>query len=106
MKKFNYFEHQDNVELALSVCEEAGIERKTALRGILKNRPDPGALVIWKIKVKESMNYFVSAFAANDPQSTFDIYNKISSYHQDLKKCIFLNFFERNVFKRFTSECT
>jgi len=91
MKNFNYFEHQDNVELALSVCEEVGVEREVALRGILKNRPDPGALVIWKVKIKKSINYFVSAFAANDPQSTLDIYNKISNYHKNLKKCIFLN---------------
>ena len=91
MKKFNYFEHQDNVELALSVCEEVGVSREVALKGILKNNPDPGALVIWKTKIKKSINYFVSAFAANDPQSTLDIYNKISNYHSDLSKCIFLN---------------
>ena len=91
MKRFNYFEHQDNVELALAVCEQVGVDRSVALRGILKNNPDPGALVIWKFKVKKSINYFVSAFAANDPQSTLDIYNKISDYHSNLSKCIFLN---------------
>ncbi len=91
MKRFNYFEHQDNVELALAVCEQVGIDRNVALRGILKNNPDPGALVIWKFKIKKSINHFVSAFAANDPQSTLDIYNKISGYYSGLNKCIFLN---------------
>ena len=55
MKKFNYFEHQDNVELALAVCEEVGVDRDIALKGILKNKPDPGALVIWKIRLVGSI---------------------------------------------------
>ena len=91
MQKFNYYEHQENVELALSVCEEVGINRKIALKGILKNKPDPGALVIWKIKINNSINHFVSAFAANDPQSTLDICNKLSKRYNDLKRCVFLN---------------
>ena len=91
MKKFDYFEHKDNVELALAVCEQIGIDRDTALKGILKNPPDPGALVIWKIKISQFTSYFVSAFAANDPQSTLDICNKISIRYKGLKKCIFLN---------------
>ena len=91
MQKFNYFEHKENVELALSVCIELGIDKKTALKGILKNTPDPGALVIWNVKIKDTINYFVSAFAANDPQSTLDICNKLSSRYLKSKKCIFLN---------------
>ena len=91
MKKFDYFEHQDNVELALSVCEHIGVDRKIALEGILKNKPDPGALIIWKIKIKKNINYFISAFAANDPQSTLNICDKISDQHKNLKRCIFLN---------------
>ena len=91
MQKFNYYEHKENVELALSVCEEVGVDRKVALKGILKNNPDPGALVIWKIEINQSINHFVSAFAANDPQSTLDIYNKLSDRYSKLKRCIFLN---------------
>ena len=91
MRKFDYFEHQDNVELALSVCENLGVSREVALKGILKNRPDPGALVIWKVKIKKSVNHFISAFAANDPQSTYDITEKISNRYGSMKKCIFLN---------------
>ena len=91
MQKFNYFEHQENVELALSVCSELGIDEKTALKGILENTPDPGALVIWKIEIKKTINRFVSAFAANDPQSTLDICNKLSDRYSDYSRCIFLN---------------
>jgi len=91
MKKFDYFEHQDNVELALAVCQHLGVSKDVALKGILKNKPDPGALVIWQVKIKKTINYFISAFAANDPQSTFDICDKISNRYKGLKKCIFLN---------------
>ena len=91
MQKFNYFEHQENVELALAVCEELGIEKAVALKGILKNTPDPGALVIWEIKINNNLNHFVSAFAANDPQSTLDICNKLSVRYSKSKRCIFLN---------------
>ncbi len=91
MQKFNYFEHKENVDLALSVCTELGIDEKTALEGILKNTPDPGALVIWNVKIKNNINHFVSAFAANDPQSTLDICNKLSDRYLDSQKCIFLN---------------
>ena len=91
MQQFNYYEHKENVELALSVCEEVGVDREIALKGILKNNPDPGALVIWKVEINKSINHFVSAFAANDPQSTLDICNKLSDRYSDLKRCIFLN---------------
>ncbi len=91
MRKFDYFEHQDNVELALAVCQHLGVSKDIALKGILKNRPDPGALVIWQVKIKALNSYFINAFAANDPQSTFDICDKISKRYEGLKKCIFLN---------------
>ena len=90
MQKFNYYEHKENVELALTVCEQIGVDREVALRGILKNNPDPGALVVWKIRINNSINHFVSAFAANDPQSTLDICNKLSERYQNLKQCVFL----------------
>ncbi|MAV64186.1 MAG: poly-gamma-glutamate synthase PgsB [Candidatus Marinimicrobia bacterium] len=91
MNRFQYFEHKDNVELALKVCKEVGVEEQIALKGILKNHPDPGALVIWKIKVNSGSNYFVSAFAANDPESTLDIWKKISVRYEGTKSCVFLN---------------
>ena len=91
MRRFDYFEHKENVELALEVCIHLGMDKKNALEGMLKNNPDPGALFIWKIKIFESTNFFISAFAANDPQSTYDIFNKINNRYGDYKKCIFLN---------------
>ena len=91
MKKFDYFEHQDNVELAVAVCEIVGVDRSDALKGILKNKPDPGALLIWKILIDKEISYFINAFAANDPQSTFEICDKISNRFSNHRVCIFLN---------------
>jgi poly-gamma-glutamate synthase PgsB/CapB len=41
---FPYLEHQENIELALAVCEEVGVDNETALRGMWRAKPDPGAM--------------------------------------------------------------
>ncbi|MBW1874555.1 MAG: poly-gamma-glutamate synthase PgsB, partial [Deltaproteobacteria bacterium] len=50
MESFPYLEHQDNVELALAVCEELGVTNETALRGMWRAKPDPGAMTEAKIE--------------------------------------------------------
>ena len=67
-----------------------GVKRDVVLKGILKAQPDPGALFIWNIKFENNRNKFVSAFAANDPNSTMKVWELISKGRND-KKCIFLN---------------
>ena len=44
LQGFSYLEHQENVELALAVCEEIGVDNETALRGMWRAKPDPGAM--------------------------------------------------------------
>ena len=75
MDKFPYLEHADNIAIALEVCQNLGIDSKLALDGMLKTPPDPGALVIWDLFFNNYKNRFVSAFAANDPKSTLQIWN-------------------------------
>jgi len=87
MDKMPYLEHKENVNLALAVCEQVGIKRKKALDGMLKTKPDPGALLIWNL---ENNNKFISAFAANDPDSTFKVWELIKSKEKN-KICFFLN---------------
>ena len=87
MTKMPYLEHKENVELALSVCMEVGVKREKALAGMLKTIPDPGALLIWNLKNK---NKFISAFAANDPDSTFRVW-KLIKLEEKNKTCFFLN---------------
>ena len=88
--QLSFIEHPENIELALKVCKEVGVKRDVVLKGILKAQPDPGALFIWNIKFENNRNKFVSAFAANDPNSTMKVWELISEGRND-KKCIFLN---------------
>ena len=90
MNKFPYLEHAENVAIALEVCKDAGVKEEIALEGMLKVSPDPGALVIWKLNMQNE-HQFVSAFAANDPKSTLQIWNLLNNRISNNKVCIFLN---------------
>ena len=88
LKKFPYIEHPENIGLALKVCEELGVPAKIALNGMAKTNPDPGALLIWNL---QKNNEFVSAFAANDPDSTLKTWDLIKGRLKNKKVCFFLN---------------
>ena len=87
IENFHYIEHPENISLALKVCQELGVSKNKALKEMLKVVPDPGALLIWNIKNK---NQFVSAFAANDPDSTFKVWSLIKNKFNN-NICVFLN---------------
>ena len=75
MMGFTYVEHEENVALALRVCQELGVARSTALRGMWKADPDPGAMTDHEIDFFGRRIFFVNGFAANDPESTEHIWN-------------------------------
>jgi poly-gamma-glutamate synthase PgsB/CapB len=91
MNQFPFLEHAENVALALQVCKDVGVEENIALAGMLKTNPDPGALVIWDLDFKGHLHHFVSAFAANDPKSTLQIWNMLEHRVGDSSTCVFLN---------------
>tara|TARA_B110000438_G_scaffold259977_1_gene269733 strand:- start:2339 stop:3499 length:1161 start_codon:yes stop_codon:yes gene_type:complete len=91
MDKFPFLEHAENVALALQVCKDVGVSEESALSGMLKTNPDPGALVIWNLHFKGRLHHFVNAFAANDPKSTLQIWNMLEYRIGDRSTCIFLN---------------
>ena len=72
---FSYMEHAENVALALRVCESVGIDRQVALAGMWGASPDPGAMRVFRHHVGDTPWYFVNAFAANDPESTGQIWD-------------------------------
>ncbi len=84
LTKFSYIIFPENVALALAVAEALQIDEATALSGILKARPDPGALQILSIGADRPA-YFVNAFAANDPSSTLMIWKHISNIGYPVK---------------------
>lgn len=79
MKGFSYIEHQDNVALALSICEHLDVDRKIALMGMYEAVPDEGALMCYKVDMFKKQMLFYNAFAANDPDSTLMVWNKIKN---------------------------
>ncbi|MAJ44823.1 MAG: poly-gamma-glutamate synthase PgsB [Candidatus Marinimicrobia bacterium] len=91
MKDFPYLEHNENISLALEVCKQAGVDKKIALEGMINATPDPGALQIMNIDGKDKKNHFINAFAANDPQSTFQIFKLLKNRTNQNHIAIFLN---------------
>jgi poly-gamma-glutamate synthase PgsB/CapB len=88
MEKFSYVEHKENVATALKVCLDIGVDRETALRGMWKAAPDPGALTIAHIRFFGRHIYFVNAFAANDPESTEQLWDMSIERFPDVEKRI------------------
>ena len=92
LRKFNYLVFPDNVAIALGVAQAVGVEKDVALRGMLNAPPDPGAVEIKYFNANNTKNVFVNAFAANEPQSTKAILNKVESYdYPYTKKVVILN---------------
>lgn len=73
------FSFESNLRLALAVAEFCGIDSQTALRGMRRARRDFGALEVWTADLGSPSCrwYLVSAFAANDPESTRESLDKV-----------------------------
>lgn len=64
----------ENVALALAVCQHLGVARETALKGMARYRPDPGAFRVERSVGKFGKQLvFLNAMAANDPSSAAKI---------------------------------
>ncbi|MCB2197786.1 poly-gamma-glutamate synthase PgsB [bacterium] len=90
MRRFSYIEHPDNVALALEVCEFCGVDRNTALNGMVAAHPDPGALKVFKVQDGERQAMFLSALAANDPESTLVTWRRSQDLFPSVGKRIVL----------------
>ncbi len=77
---FRYVEHLENVVLALAVCEHLGVPGDVAVKGMREATPDPGALFIHKVREGGKELEFVSAFAANDRESTVAIWKALNPH--------------------------
>lgn len=77
--KLPFIEIEENIRLCLSVAGFLGIDKETAFRGIQHIRPDFGSLKVWSAEwgVPSRRGYLVSAFAANDPESTKRVLDKL-----------------------------
>jgi len=92
LNRFRYSEHAENVALALKLCEHLDVDRETALEGMVGLEPEPGAMRILHVRYFERDIIFVNAFAANDPESTERIWEKMVDRHgQDRHKLVLIN---------------
>lgn len=82
--RFDHIEHADNVALALAVCEHYNVPRHIALEGMYRSHPDAGALRIYEVSEGSKTVQFVHALAANDPESTLAIWQKMKTLTTDL----------------------
>ncbi len=77
IRGFSYIEHADNIAIALKVAELVGVPEDVAIRGMHSAKPDPGALRVLTVNEDGKELHFVSAFAANDPDSFKIIWNLV-----------------------------
>ncbi len=76
--RFPYLVFPETLALALTTAMALGIKKETALRGMLKARPDPGVLLLQRISSAAGLpaaGVLIKAFAANDSASTLKIWN-------------------------------
>lgn len=78
---FKYAEHAENVALALNVCKALGVERAAALAGMQQLEPEVGATQVQTIDFFGRDIIFVNAFAANDPDSTEIIWERVIEHY-------------------------
>ena len=70
MDGFPFAVEAENVAVALSVCELAGVDRQVALAGMQLSQPDSGNLTMRGVEVAGHTIRVIDAMAANDPDST------------------------------------
>lgn len=90
MDGFTYVEHRENVALALKICGDLGVPREVALQGMWKAHPDPGAMSEYEIEFCGRRIMFVNGFAANDPESSSNIWRMALIKHVHLRRKIMI----------------
>jgi gamma-polyglutamate synthase len=88
MSRFLYTEHAENVALTLKILAHLGVDRETAMRGLWKTQPDPGAMTSHVVEFFGREIIFVNGFAANDPESTERIWNIACKQFPDVDRVI------------------
>lgn len=81
---FHYIEHKANVALALDVCKRFGVNSREALIAMLSASPDPGVLRKHLLKFNDKEITLINAMAANDPDSTYMIWQMIDKDYPEI----------------------
>ena len=92
---FEYYEHRENVAVALRVCAELGVSRDVALAAMATSRPDPGVLRVFEARFdargESQVLHVINALAANDPDSTLFLHQRLIAGRWDCPLFLFIN---------------
>jgi poly-gamma-glutamate synthase PgsB/CapB len=83
MRHFDHLEHRENVAIALAIARRLNIPDDKALQGMHESYPDAGALRLYHVEAAGKDIRFVNALAANDPESTLTIWQKVREIYPD-----------------------
>ncbi|MCI5725177.1 poly-gamma-glutamate synthase PgsB [Fusobacterium sp.] len=92
-KEYEKIDFPINVALALETCKQLYVDEKILLKGMKKYKKDSGVLKIYYLKINDKKIFFINAMAANDPDSTEIILEKIKKDRcwRENKKILLLN---------------
>jgi poly-gamma-glutamate synthase PgsB/CapB len=90
MRNFDHLEHRENVAIALSIGRYLKIPDEAALDAMYKSHPDVGALRLYSTREDGKEVRFINALAANDPESTLAIWQRVKSIYPHPGKVIVL----------------
>lgn len=92
MAKFGHFEYKTNVAIAIKVAQLVGVDRATALAGMHKALPDPGAFKLKKVQRKKATIHWANLFAINDRESfVLTVESLCEKVGTKTKKAVILN---------------
>lgn len=90
VRGFSYLEHKENIALALRICTALGVDREVALSGMRNAPPDPGVLTIHELDFFGRRILFANGLAANDPESTRQVWEGVLRLVPNVSKRIAL----------------
>ena len=90
MQGFTYIEHKANVDLALGICSDLGVNQTLALKAMKMTQPDEGVLKKFSIVKNDQKIHFYNALAANDPESSLILWDAITEREGNSKEFMVL----------------
>lgn len=92
MARFRHFEYKSNVAIAIKVAQLTGVNRQTAINGMLKASADPGAFKLKQLTRKKTTIHWANLFAINDRESFILTVEALShKVGSGTKKAVILN---------------
>ncbi len=79
-QRFDYISFKENVTIALTIADIVGIDRETAMRGMVKADPDPGVLRMKELAIGGKKVTWANLFAVNDRESMIAAAAKLQPY--------------------------